>query len=193
RLQRESLVQRVGETGMVVTRSGMACRAVIYANRMDSLHHLALIHPAGEGELLEPEKPTLVRVHSSCLTSDVFGAGRCSCREHLEFSLQAIEAEGRGVVLYLHPDLRPLPSVFQVHLLGHELQGSVLHPDDIGLPPTLRDFGVGAQILRDLGLRRLRLLTNNPKKIKGLEGYGLEVVERVPLTPPGQSTTCSGD
>lgn len=179
RLQRESLVQRVGE-GQVVTRSGARYLAVGYANRMDNLHHLALVLPAQNGGVLDAEQPTLVRVHTGCPGGDVFGVGLCSCREHLDASLRAIEAEGRGVVLYLHPDLRPFPSVIQAHLLGGKEQQ---RPAEIGLPATLRDFGVGAQILRDLGLRRLRLLTNNPKKIAGLEGYGLEVVERVPLSP----------
>ena len=186
RLQRESLVQRTGEAD-VVTRGGVPFRAVSFSNRVDGLHHLALVHPAGAEAALDAEEPTLVRVHIGCLPGDVFGACACGCGARLNASIEAIERAGRGVVLYLHPDLRPVGSMVCDHLGDRLDPAQAEAPAQIGLPSTLRDLGIGAQILRDLGLRRLRLLTDSPAKIKGLEGYGLEVVERVPLRPPSLS------
>ena len=185
RLQRESLVERVGDARARVRDVG-EFRVLGYANRVDSLHHLALVKPADQDGPLDPDYPTLVRVHIGCLCGDVLGAGTCNCRRHLELSLEAIEAQARGVLLYLHPDLRPFEVMMESHMQWGPAEEPSISSGEIGLPSTLRDLGIGAQILRDLGLRKLRLLTNNPKKIKGLEGYGLEVVERVPLRDAGK-------
>lgn len=195
RLQRESLVQRTGEVG-VATSCGVPFRLVSYSNRVDGLNHMALVHPADSSDTLDGDEPTLVRVHIGCLPGDVFGACVCGCGNRLAASIEAVRRAGRGVVLYLHPDLRSQTSVLRAHLGCRAPTEPMPAPAQIGLPSTLRDLGIGAQILRDLGLRRLRLLTNSPQKIKGLEGYGLEVVERVPLRPAALEAAaaerCSG-
>jgi len=183
RLQRESLVERVGESRTRV-RGGGEFRVLGYSSRVDQLHHMALVYPA-DGPPLDPEEPTLVRVHIACPAGDVFGSPRCGCGQHLAAALEAVQRAGRGVVLYLHPDLRPFEGMLVQHLGSAGPAPADAPPEQVGLPSRLRDLGVGAQILRDLGLRRLRLLTNNFQKIVGLEGYGLEVVERVPICPSG--------
>ncbi len=186
RLQRESLVERVGESKPVV-RTTRPFKTMVYANRVDSLHHYVMMTPPDLDEHLSPDEPVLVRVHIGCIPGDVLGVGTCACGEHLRRSLDALEAEGRGVLLYLHPELRPMAVVLEKHFGVPGGRAPEIEPERIGLPDTLRDLGVGAQILRDIGVRRLRLLTDNPKKIKGLEGYGLEIVERVPLSTGGRA------
>ncbi len=151
----------------------------LYECLLDGAHHLALVRGRVAGG-----RDVLVRVHSECLTGDVFGSKRCDCGEQLRLSLQRVAEEGRGVVLYMRQEGRGIGLVNK--LKAYALQDSGLDTveanEHLGLPPDPRDYGIGAQILADLGLRRIRLLTNNPRKIVGLEGYGLEVSERIPIT-----------
>jgi len=159
----------------------------LYKSDIDQYHHLAIVK--GEVDTVEP---VLVRVHSQCLTGDILGSMRCDCGDQLHRALQAIEAGGRGVVLYMRQEGRGIGLANK--LLAYSLQDggadTVEANEALGYKADLRDYGVGAQILSDLGVRKIRLLTNNPKKIVGLEGYGLEVVERVPIEiPPNESNT----
>ncbi len=149
-----------------------------YANDVDSNIHLALV----KGEIKKDE-PVLVRVHSECLTGDVFGSRRCDCGEQLHKAMAMLEHEGQGVILYMRQEGRGIGLVNK--LKAYELQDKGLDTVEanlkLGFKPDLRDYGIGAQILVDLGVRKMKLMTNNPKKIVGLEGYGLKVVERVPM------------
>ena len=182
RLDRDSLVHVVRDTPIRL-RYHSEWRAVVYANDVDSLSHLALV----KGDVSGVDG-VLVRMHNACLLGDVFGNVTCDCGERLRGAMHLIEGEGRGVVVYLHQDLRPLPWMVDHHVLAAPGTGQppAPEPPELGMPKTLRDFGIGAQILRDLGLRRIRVATNNPKKIKGLKGYGIDIVERVPI--PGRRT-----
>jgi 3,4-dihydroxy 2-butanone 4-phosphate synthase / GTP cyclohydrolase II len=146
-------------------------RAAGYSNVIDGKEHLALI----KGEI-NPENPTLVRVHSECLTGDVFGSYRCECRPQLHAALSQIEREGNGVLLYMRQNGNGLVNKLRSYKVQEDEQNTVEENGE-----ELREFGIGAQILKDLGISKMKLLTNNPRKIKGIKGYDLEVVETVPL------------
>jgi 3,4-dihydroxy 2-butanone 4-phosphate synthase/GTP cyclohydrolase II len=177
RLKKDRLVHREAETTLP-TKYGGEFKAIAYTNDVDFHEHLALI----KGEI-NPDEPVLVRVHSECLTGDVFGSERCDCGEQLRGAMKMIEKEGSGVILYMHQEGRGigLMNKFKAYELQDKGLDTVEANERLGFKADLRDYGIGAQILLDLGIRKMRIMTNNPKKIKGLEGYGLEVVERVPI------------
>ena len=174
RLKKEALVEEVTST-ILPTPSG-EFRAVVFKNILNDQTHIALV----KGEIREDE-PTLVRVHSQCLTGDVFGSYRCDCGEQLKKSMEMIDQEGKGVLLYLYQEGRGIGLVNKLKAYALQDQGkdTVQANEELGFKPDLRDYGIGAQILRKVGLGKIRIMTNNPRKIVGLEGYGLHLVERV--------------
>ena len=150
----------------------------LYRSTLDGAHHLALV----KGRI-DPNQITLVRVHSECLTGDVFGSRRCDCGNQLHAALRQISEEGNGVLVYMRQEGRGIGLAAKIHAYKLQEEGldTVEANAKLGFPMDLRDYGLGAQILIDLGVRKFRFLTNNPKKVVGLEGYGLQMVEQVPI------------
>jgi 3,4-dihydroxy 2-butanone 4-phosphate synthase/GTP cyclohydrolase II len=176
RSRHEKLVHRIAEASLP-TKYG-EFKAIAYKSDVDTKEHIALVM----GDVVNT-KPVLVRVHSECLTGDVFGSLRCDCGEQIGMAMQAIAKEGRGVILYMRQEGRGIG--FHNKIRAYALQDKGLDTVEanisLGFAPDLRDYGIGAQILTDLGIREISLLTNNPKKVISLEGHGLKVIQTVPI------------
>ncbi|MFO7884100.1 MAG: bifunctional 3,4-dihydroxy-2-butanone-4-phosphate synthase/GTP cyclohydrolase II [Desulfobacteraceae bacterium] len=177
RLKTESFVRKAAET-VIPTKYGGDFRIIAYENDLDKLTHIALV----KGEV-DPTEDILVRVHSECMTGDIFASKRCDCGDQLHKAMEMMDKAGSGVILYLRQEGRGIGLVNKLKAYEFQRQGfdTVEANEKLGFDADMRDYGIGAQILVDLGVRKMRLLTNNPKKMIGLEGYGLSVSEQVPI------------
>ncbi len=177
RMQHERLIRRVAEANLP-TKYGGDFRIIVYENDVDDMKHIALL----KGDI-QTEDEVLVRVHSECVTGDLFGSLRCDCGDQLHKAMEMVDREGKGVIVYMHQEGRGigLANKIKAYELQEKGRDTVEANIELGFKEDLRDYGIGAQILVDLGVRKMRLMTNNPKKIAGVEGYGLTVVGRVPV------------
>jgi 3,4-dihydroxy 2-butanone 4-phosphate synthase/GTP cyclohydrolase II len=187
RMRTESFVRRAAETVIPTALAG-EFKAIVYENEVDDLLHIAMV----KGEI-EPDQPVLVRVHSECLTGDIFGSLRCDCGDQLHKAMEMINAEGCGVLLYIRQEGRGIGLVNKLKAYALQDQGldTVQANTELGFKPDQRNYGIGAQILANLGVKKMRLMTNNPKKMVGLEGYSLRIVEQVPIEiKPNEFNRC---
>ncbi len=177
RMQHERLIKRIAEATLP-TKYGGEFKIIVYENDVDEMKHIALV----KGDI-QSEDEVLVRVHSECVTGDLFGSLRCDCGDQLHKAMEMVDKEGKGVIVYMHQEGRGigLANKIKAYNLQEHGRDTVEANIELGFKNDLRDYGIGAQILVDLGVRKMRLMTNNPKKIVGVEGYGVKVVKRVPI------------